>query len=350
MGRAGVDLGAYEVGGLEVTPAPNNMTDWQWLRYLPQYVQNGDVVTIPDGTYVLSGPINFQGKAFTLRSANGPEKCILQGSLYSQGFHFMNGEGPGSVLSGLTIRGCVHNQGKGGGIWCIGASPTIVNCHITDNNPWMASHSGGGIHLENGSCPLISDCVISRNSGTGIYCDSSTPKIQNCTIASHPDGGIVVTGNVDVTVINCLIVGNGKYNNGGGGITVGPSLDDFSSLTCINCTITGNSGGDAGGLGTWRGKWTLINTLVWGNSGGLARGRYVALQRRSLQLLWLPDQRSGSEVPQSGRRRLSPAGRVSLFQCRDSYARLVDASFCSARYGSGGQSADSVWGRRYRRL
>ena len=266
--RAGADLGAYEVTGLMVSPV-NPDLDWgQWLYYLPLKVQNGDMVTIPDGSYnCYSGPINFQGKAFTLRSANGPTQCILQGRTMSQGFHFKNGEGPQMVLSGLTLRGFVHNQGKGGGIWCIGASPTIINCHITDNNPWMAYDSGGGIHLENGSNPLISDCVISRNHWAGIYCDNSTPIIQNCTIASNTESGIMVKDNVNPMVINCLIVGNTKSNNGGGGITVGAGTGNPSSITCINCTITGNSGGDGGGLGCWDGKWLLVNTLVWGNSG-----------------------------------------------------------------------------------
>ncbi len=264
--RAAVDLGAYEMSGLAVlVTGPKD--DWQLLRYLPDKVQSGDVVTLPDGTYFLSGPINFKGKAFTLRSISGPEKCILQGQTYSQGFHFKNGEGPQSVLSGLTIRGCVHNQGTGGGIWCVGASPTIVNCHITDNNPWMASDSGGGIHLESGSNPLISDCVVSRNQRTGIYCDNSTPTIVNCMISGNTASGIMVKGNVNPMVVNCLIVGNSKGGNGGGGITVGTGYPNPSSITCINCTITGNSGGDGGGIGCWDGQWLLVNTLIWGNSG-----------------------------------------------------------------------------------
>ncbi|MBN1127300.1 MAG: right-handed parallel beta-helix repeat-containing protein, partial [Sedimentisphaerales bacterium] len=266
--RTRVDMGAYEVQGLAITLIEPDM-DWgQWLYYLPQKVQNGDVITIPDGIYnCYSGPIRFQGKAFTLRSENGPENCILQGRTYSQGFWFKDGEGPDSVLSGFTIRGFVHNQGNGGGIYCVESSPMITNCIITGNNPWVGH--GGGILCENNSSPMISDCVISSNSRTGIYCSNSSPTLDHCTVSYNSGSGIVVEDTGNPTVTNCLILGNSASDDGGG-IRIENSLSsqERPSITCINCTITGNSTINyGGGLACWQGKWLLINTLVWGNSG-----------------------------------------------------------------------------------
>ena len=68
-----------------------------------------DTVIVADGTYTGAGnrDLDFLGKAITVKSANGPENCIIdcEGSSSNQhrGFLFHNGEGPDSVLDGLTI-------------------------------------------------------------------------------------------------------------------------------------------------------------------------------------------------------------------------------------------------------
>jgi hypothetical protein len=70
---------------------------------------NGDTVLVADGTYTGAGnrDIDFLGKAITVKSAGGPENCIIdcEGSPSDQhrGFYFHNGEGPDSVLDGFTI-------------------------------------------------------------------------------------------------------------------------------------------------------------------------------------------------------------------------------------------------------
>ena len=67
----------------------------------------GDVVVVADGVY--SGPGNtdmgFWGLAITVRSANGPESCTIDGQgTATSAFGFWYEEGPDSVLDGFTIR------------------------------------------------------------------------------------------------------------------------------------------------------------------------------------------------------------------------------------------------------
>ncbi len=61
----------------------------------------GDIVIVKDGRYSGEGnsDINFKGKAITVRSENGPYRCIIDGGGDSRfGFIFENGEGSGSSL------------------------------------------------------------------------------------------------------------------------------------------------------------------------------------------------------------------------------------------------------------
>ncbi len=70
---------------------------------------NGDLVLIADAIYTgaKNRKIKFFGKRFTVRSANGPENCIIdaQGSEDAV-FQFDEGETIDSVLDGVTVKNC----------------------------------------------------------------------------------------------------------------------------------------------------------------------------------------------------------------------------------------------------
>ena len=109
---------------------------------------SGDTVALARGVYTRDGnrDVDFLGKQVVLRSIDGdPSGCVINsqgGSLYNhRAFIFDNGEGPGAVLEGLTIRGGLATIG--GAILC-GANtcPSIRNCVVTGNT---ATSEGGGI-------------------------------------------------------------------------------------------------------------------------------------------------------------------------------------------------------------
>lgn len=67
--------------------------------------QPGDTVIVADGVHAGDGnhDIGFDGKAITVRSANGPQTCVLNGEGCSAGFFLSGDEGPASVIEGFAI-------------------------------------------------------------------------------------------------------------------------------------------------------------------------------------------------------------------------------------------------------
>ncbi|MCX6225601.1 MAG: DUF1565 domain-containing protein [Bacteroidia bacterium] len=112
----------------------------------------------------------------------------------STGIIFQFNNNRTSRLSGITVTGASN-----GGIYCDNSSPFIENVVISGNN-------GGGIRCENNSDPVVEKVTISKNSadfGGGIHCGySSNPKLKNVTItnntASQAGGGIYCDGAVPV--------------------------------------------------------------------------------------------------------------------------------------------------------
>ena len=199
--------------------------------------QSGDTVLLAEGTY--KGPgnksLNFNGKAITVRSEKGPWKCIIDCEQYGNGFIFETGEGPNSILNGVTIT-----NGRtlyGGAITIKESSPTITNC-IFLNNQGKRKRGidgyGGAIYCyddvlinkrnpwtDYGPCkPSITNCIFSENSadyGGAIYCYSdgrlseTSPKIIHCTIAdNHADleGGGLYTWLAEPVVKNTIFWNN----------------------------------------------------------------------------------------------------------------------------------------------
>jgi hypothetical protein len=217
------------------------------------HVLEGGTVIVADGTY--RGPgnrdIDFLGKAITVRSENGPEKCIVDcdGKIYEphRGFHFHNGENANSVLSGFTI---INGYGPkaffyrgsgfcGGAVLCNAASPTISDCVLVGN----FAYYGGAIYAHQSSSSLAR-CVFSGNtaefSGGGLY---------------NSESNLVLT--------NCLFDFNRAMQYDGGGIG-----NRQSTLLLANCTFCGNAAArNGGGLSNWfESDSTLANCLLWYNT------------------------------------------------------------------------------------
>ncbi len=222
---------------------------------------NGDEVTVCDGTYTGAGnkSIQFNGKAITLRSENGPDNCIIDCEATSTGFRLVGGLTPESIVDGFTIANgsAVH----GGAIYCRDSSPTIANCVMSGN-----SADNGTVWIQDSS-PTIINCTFSDNStstGGGIYSYYSTPTIRTCTFsgnsASYRGGGIRCWQS-GATITNCRFSGNSADDGGG------LSVDGSSSATITNCTISGNSATNGGGVYTDDGGTaTLSNCILWNDA------------------------------------------------------------------------------------
>ena len=185
----------------------------------------GDTVLVLDGTYTGVGNKNldYGGKAITVRSDNGPNACIIDCENDGRGFYFHSGEGPDSILDGLTItKGRAHNSSPGGArgsaVHCRGVTgPSVRNCLIFGNHAVLG---GGGVNLGADTTPTLINCVVVENTsdteGGGIRCKGTTATLINCTITDNDatlqgpgtGGGLYILGSSNVTVSNCVFSGN----------------------------------------------------------------------------------------------------------------------------------------------
>jgi len=189
-------------------------SDDLWVPYEFDTIQdaidaavNGDTIVVADGTY--SGPGNrdilIWDKAITVRSQNGPDKCIIdcQGKANEnhRGFYFY--KDPGSLLDGFTIingyritgvgiifdqssatvKNCIlHNnqaEGDGGAIYCYNGNATIQNCTIINN---QAVGDGGAFYITHNSSLFITNSILWNNQPDEIRVSNSG---NNHVLATH---------------------------------------------------------------------------------------------------------------------------------------------------------------------
>jgi beta propeller repeat protein len=207
---------------------------YDYLRHAILDARSGGVIVVPEGIH--REKLDFAGNAVTVRSVDPCDPAVVAATIIeAEGLVviFANGEGPGSVLDGLTITGGDR------GVFCSGAGPIIRGCNITANR-------GSGLRMLNQSKPALTRCSITANVGDGIEMRAS-------------GGGRSVTHNVPV-LTNCLIAGNA-----GAGLASGlPTLD--------NCTIADN-----GKEGITSINATLKNCIVYAND--LAGGVQISSNR-----------------------------------------------------------------------
>jgi hypothetical protein len=207
---------------------------------------NGDTVLVADGVYTGPGNhnVNFNGKAITVTSDNGPEHTIIQCSGNSRGFTFVNGETHSSVLRGFTIRDGMRQFDDGGGILVRNSSPIITEC-IFENN--TTHFFGGGIHLNN-SQAIVSHCRF----------------VGNVAVNPDPDlgaegGGADVFEGGPIIFFNCLFMDN-TAKSFGGGLNM-----DYAEVVVINSTFIDNDCPIGGGISARSSDITVTNSIVWGN-------------------------------------------------------------------------------------
>lgn len=268
---------------------------------------NDDSVLVADGTYAES--INFNGKAITVVSENGPASCVIDCIPNNRGVEFSSGEDNASIFDGFTVKNASIEY-DGGGIYIVSSSPLIMDCIIEENVIYGAG--GGGIFCDDAS-PIITGCTIrlngsiysevdggSRNISScsgGIHCQgTSAPVITWCEIVdnyaaspsspgtgTHVIGGIYCGNSAAPAFVNCLIAGNEAADySPGGTLAVGGIISEDSSVPeFINCTIADNSGDTimgfkSGGIYTGAGSIPVFtNCIIWASSSPAITGSPV---------------------------------------------------------------------------
>jgi archaellum component FlaF (FlaF/FlaG flagellin family) len=223
--------------------------------------QAGDTVLVAPGTYFEN--IDFQGKAITVTSSDGPAVTIVDGGHLGPVATFKTNEGANSVLNGLTLRNGVPSSAfpisgtSGGGILILLSSPTITNNTITGNH----AICGIGMEIQGGSAMVRGNTITGNTQAGGsggcggggieVTGDSShppaTPQIIGNTITNNSllsggfGGGIMVSYFSSPVIQNNYIAGNSVYNSGGG-----INLQSYLSPVVVQNIIVNNSTGGGG--------------------------------------------------------------------------------------------------------
>ena len=309
--------------------------DYPTIQGAIEAAVNGDTVLVKPGTYVEN--IDFLGKAVTVMSSEGPDVTKIDAGDpvnpdLGSAVTFSSGEELDSILDGFTLfNGTgtldpVNPTYKGKGIYCDGASPTIVNNVITSPFEPYKDVLGGGIYLKDSEAfialnEITGNMIVSRFGG-GIYSIDSSPHIQENLIQSNVagdegmrGGGIYCEGG-NLSFFNNRIIGNRSdqgggiylyFTNGivadnlikdnwvssasiassGGGVYVNSNGILFSNNMVINnnadfegggivingsgvvmdgCTFYGNNAGSFGGGIACLNIASLNNSILWNNA------------------------------------------------------------------------------------
>ena len=210
-----VDAGTLRVPGDAAT-----------IQHAIDLAQIGDVVEVGPGVWPEA--IDLRGKSILLRGRDGAETTIIDAKDRGESVvRCMSGEGPGTVLEGLTLTGGTGHEGLhgsstaiGGGLLAIGASPTIRDCIFKSNT---VSRNGGGAYCGKGGNVRFERCRFEGNAaekGAGLLCVGSTPVLDRCIFtdntARYSGGGLYAAKGSSPVVRECQFVRNQASFQGGG--------------------------------------------------------------------------------------------------------------------------------------
>ncbi|SEI59665.1 hypothetical protein SAMN05216327_102660 [Dyadobacter sp. SG02] len=197
--------------------------------------------TLTDGVGYYGG---FYGDEDDLRQRSiMSNQTILKG----RGGHVIAAAGAGAStrLDGFVVTAgtglAAGGARRGGGLYMNNSTGIIANCIFYDNHtlPSAADGKGGAIYLLNSS-PTILQSLFAGNSAKGtasgmggaIYAENSSPVIRNCTFSTNETGGgsapgngaaIFAAGSSSPVIENSIIWGNTDPASPGGNSAISGS-------------------------------------------------------------------------------------------------------------------------------
>jgi len=201
---------------------------------------------------------------------NDPCDLLIEPSRAENSYHVVTGSkiDSNAVLDGFTITGGSANgtdrqNRRGGGMYSINSSVTILSCSFKWN---LSLGWGGGIYNSNSSSKFI-NCTFIGNSRSGMYNYESSLMLTRCTfkrnLTPYYGGGIFNAFGTEITLIDCIFMCNNSYRQGGG------IFNEYGSLSSelTNCIFVGNhSVSYGGGLFNGLSELSMTNCTFVGNS------------------------------------------------------------------------------------
>jgi len=232
------------------------------------FASEGDTILVAEGIYVenLTWPETNSLKLIGSNEYN----CIIDGDSLSSVIYFgyeLNGIiGLSTLIKDFTIQNGYY--GYGGGIYCDNSSPSLQNLTLTNN---YAVDYGGGVACFNNSNPNLVNLLIINNLayyGGAIYCNFSNPSIYDVQINNNSAqaGAGMFCENSSPNIENVIL--NSNSANSGGGIyccySSNPNLE--------NVIISDNLSNKGAGICCQDSDPSLVNVILTGNSASRGGG------------------------------------------------------------------------------
>ena len=191
-------------------------------------VVDGDVILVAAGTYYEN--VDFWGKNVTLQGADTsqPELTIIDGGGVDSCILMQRGEDANAVVDGFTLTNGKYSYG--GGIFCSSSSGVFRNCIISDNE---ATKNGAGAQIQVGASPRFENCVFRDNAadekGGAIYAIGSTVTLVDCVIEDNSAdyGGGLYVKSCELGLTDCDFLSNSVTVDGGWFICFGEQQSGY---------------------------------------------------------------------------------------------------------------------------
>ncbi len=154
-----------------------------------------------------------------------------------------------AILEGFTITGGNANGSSphydGGGMYNDSSSPTVNNCTFSGNSAWR----GGGGMYNDGSSPTMANCTFVGNIADkgGALCNISysSPTLVNCIVYDNSATTFAGGGIYNVLYSSPLLTNCTFYNNTAVSFGGGICNEAYSSPTITNCILRQDTAGIA---------------------------------------------------------------------------------------------------------
>ncbi|MEZ6018340.1 MAG: hypothetical protein R3F49_24795 [Planctomycetota bacterium] len=213
----------------------------------------GDTLVVAAGTYLET--IDLHGKALIIDGSAAPSRPVIDGNGLGVAVRIASGEGPGTRLVGLVVRGgdarVAPAPKRGGGVWVDGAQPSFEGVTFVDN----LAESGGGVAVRN-SAVTFTDCAWTgnrANTGGGLHIESSSVSMLAGEVTLNraspltssgagQGGGVLAAAGATLTIQGTLFRENevrGFFGSGG----ALAALSTAGATTVDDATFVRNSPG-----------------------------------------------------------------------------------------------------------
>ncbi|MFH0907139.1 MAG: chitobiase/beta-hexosaminidase C-terminal domain-containing protein [bacterium] len=262
---------AYRTIEAAVTASPVNSEYWIVAgTYRPS-----STITITKGGQLFYG--GFNGTETQLSQRNpGANQVIVDGQNALKHVFFINVNGSGCILDGLTITRGRANGGPGwdtfgGGVFVDTQPATIANCVFSDNS---SSYMAGGLMI-NRSASVVLSCVFQNNSsplGGGLSGYDADITVQGCSFSGNTapagSGGAIWIFQKSPDILNCNFANNTASQ--GGAVHLNNALGLLQNCNFTNNTVSGAGGAVAYMLSTGTvSKCTFKGNTCNDNGGGV---------------------------------------------------------------------------------